>query len=246
MGTRFRSSVFGGNSLPSPRSGAENCPSTRWKRGTRRARPSSSGSAWSPWWLVPIAAGVVALVLLRDPPFASDPPSQLAESTPQRPSIGKQQPLASPERGNETAPQPANAAPPAVAPTSLVPSAPSPAAPGAALLATPPAESTGADLIQPHPITRESAALMQQRHTFEDVKVKLRARDFASARSLIRDNRQTNDANTWPDFEAGYTLIADCLERPSDETRQRAATFIETHRVSPLRRQVRRACLDPS
>ena len=79
--------------------------------------------------------------------------------------------------------------------------------------------------------------------TVDDVRAAHAARDFASARAILR-RRKLEDPSweDWRDFYTGLELIGDCLEAPSGAVRSRAEAFVAQFRASPMRRHVRRAC----
>ena len=64
-------------------------------------------------------------------------------------------------------------------------------------------------------------------------------------RELIAEYRKLDPADN-DASQAGYTVIADCIEHPGDASVASAHNFYDTQRHSPLRRYVRRICFENS
>jgi hypothetical protein len=101
------------------------------------------------------------------------------------------------------------------------------------------------DAVEPHPITAERLRIDEQQRLFDRVEAAVDARDFPRARALL-DEHPTRfpDPEGWPDLRDGWRTIADCLEHPGPAARARGQRYVDEERASPLRRRVRRACLE--
>jgi hypothetical protein len=70
-------------------------------------------------------------------------------------------------------------------------------------------------------------------------------RKVKEMREMIDEYRRLDPADTDAN-QAGYAVIADCIERPGDGSTTAARQFYDTQRHSPLRRFVRRICFEGS
>jgi hypothetical protein len=64
-------------------------------------------------------------------------------------------------------------------------------------------------------------------------------------RAMIAEYRNLDPKDTDAN-QAGYTVIADCIELPGEGSLAAARQFYDTQRHSPLRRFVRRICFEGS
>jgi len=70
-------------------------------------------------------------------------------------------------------------------------------------------------------------------------------RKVKEMRELIDEYRRLDPADTDAN-QAGYAVIADCIQHPGDGAMTAARQFYDTQRHSPLRRFVRRICFENS
>ncbi len=124
--------------------------------------------------------------------------------------------------------------------------APSPAAPpkAFAIAMSSPAAQRVETRELPHPITPARAAIAAQSSLFLEIESALSARDVVRVKQLLRKHEQEfPDLDGGAEARMGYEAIARCIESPGDESRASGERFVADHRASPLRRQVRHACL---
>ena len=99
--------------------------------------------------------------------------------------------------------------------------------------------------VVPHPITKERIRMAEQHALFEHITKSLKLKDFRLASRLIKQHEmQYGDEEGWKADRHGFERILDCLETRSEHARTQAEDFIDEERLSPLRRHVRRVCLD--
>ncbi len=110
-----------------------------------------------------------------------------------------------------------------------------------------PTQAPGAELrLRPHPITPEREATAAQHAELHAIESAIEARDFPRARQLLDEHRRRPASEIeWEDQWDGFEAVLDCIEHPGPASRQRAERFVDENRASPLRRRVRRACLEP-
>lgn len=145
----------------------------------------------------------------------------------------------------------------AASPSSEPAAAPSPAAPPQAetvsvsyspeavpLRAAAPAVVNTAGM-QPHAITPQHERIFRENNLIGNLNGAMDVRDAAGLRRLVQQYRDEypEDAHV---LQAGYELIADCLERPGAETRAVAQRYYDEQLDSGLRRYIRRHCLEAS
>lgn len=70
-------------------------------------------------------------------------------------------------------------------------------------------------------------------------------RDVEKMRKLVIEYRKLDPKDIEAN-QAGYTVIADCIEHPGEGPLAAAHQFYDTQRHSPLRRFVRRICFENS
>jgi hypothetical protein len=94
-----------------------------------------------------------------------------------------------------------------------------------------------------HPITPEHLRMYREDELLNGAWRSLRKRDFALARKLVATHQ-----SEYPDSKAhmdeGLLLLADCMQYPSAETTAKAQAFYDTKTFSPMRRRLRRLCLE--
>lgn len=150
----------------------------------------------------------------------------------------------SPEPQTESAPE-ATAAD-AVSPndtTSAVEARPTPRAPtSTAAVAAAPDEHEGHDHDRhPHPISPEHVRIQNDNQMLGALNDATDIKDPRRLRQLIEVWKERHDDDPEKYAEA-YTVIADCLEFPGDESRAKARRFYDENRASTLRRHIRRHC----
>lgn len=95
----------------------------------------------------------------------------------------------------------------------------------------------------PHPITPAHQRIYRENSLLYQLNEAMDGRESLRLRALLAMYRQEypEDPN---EMQAGYELIADCLDSPSDEVHARARRFFQEEVASTLRRFVLRHCLD--
>lgn len=101
------------------------------------------------------------------------------------------------------------------------------------------------DEVEPHPLGPERMANAEQHALFGSVTEAIERGDYGRARQLLSEHSaRFGDAEGWREQRAGFERALDCLEEPGPETRARGAEYVAAERLSPLRRRVRRTCLE--
>jgi hypothetical protein len=137
-----------------------------------------------------------------------------------------------------------------------------PEAPSSPLLppsagAPPPAAHDGANIVGPRPDDPHVPGMGP--HPMDDARARINAenrlilylneamsfRDVKKMRELVVEYRKLDPKDT-DASQAGYTVIADCIETPGEGSLAAARQFYDTQRHSPLRRFVRRICFENS
>ncbi len=95
----------------------------------------------------------------------------------------------------------------------------------------------------PHPITPEHVRLYHEVDLLDGAWHALRKRDVASARALVARHRSEYPGSA-EDMNEGLDIVADCLEHPSTEIKERAQKFYDTKTFSQMRRRIRKLCLE--
>lgn len=99
--------------------------------------------------------------------------------------------------------------------------------------------------VEPHPVTEQRLRMAKHHAWFEAIGESLKRKNYRLVRSLIREHE--SEFHFEDGLEAdrrGFQLLVDCLEAPSERARDRAVAFIKQERLTPLRRTVRRVCLE--
>jgi len=121
--------------------------------------------------------------------------------------------------------------------------------PAVSPLATPDDDATQPAAYDPtrhaHPITAEHLRMYREDELLNGAWRALRRREFARARELVTTHQSEYPASK-EHMDEGLLLLADCMERPSAETRAKAQAFYDTKTFSPMRRRLRRLCLEAS
>jgi hypothetical protein len=138
--------------------------------------------------------------------------------------------------------------------------APPSAAPPAPLLqpnAAPHAATAGSKVVGPHPDDPHEPGMVP--HPMDEARERINAenqlilhlneamsyRDVRKMRELVIEYGKLDPKDVEAN-QAGYTVIADCIEHPGEGTLAAARQFYDTQRHSPLRRFVRRICFESS
>jgi hypothetical protein len=101
----------------------------------------------------------------------------------------------------------------------------------------------GEEKAQPHPLGPRHERLRRERHFVARLDDAVDARSGALLREALEEYRREFPEDEQR-LQAGYAVIADCLDGGSEMARQVAERFYEQHRGSSLRRWVRRVCLE--
>jgi hypothetical protein len=93
----------------------------------------------------------------------------------------------------------------------------------------------------PHPITQEHVRIQNDNQMLGALNDATDVKDPARLRQLVEAWKEKHHDDPEKYAEA-YTVIADCLEFPGDESRAKAKRFYDENRASTLRRHIRRHC----
>ena len=97
----------------------------------------------------------------------------------------------------------------------------------------------------PHPMTPEHERIHSENRLIQSLNDAMSFRKVKEMREMLVEYRKLDpedvDAN-----QAGYEVIADCIEFPGDASLAAARQFYDTQRHSALRRFVRRICFENS
>ena len=109
----------------------------------------------------------------------------------------------------------------------------------------PPGSSTAPTALPdvPHPLTSAHRRLFHQNALREQLALALDRRDLPSGRRLLVEYEAASPSDPMKIAE-GYRLLFDCLDQPSAEAVRRARAFYERETASPLRKSLRRQCLE--
>jgi hypothetical protein len=140
-----------------------------------------------------------------------------------------------PTPGEEKAIEVVSARGPAVVESELT----SEAAPALPVGAPPPA----AELRHPHPITPQHERIYRENELTFSLDGAVDVEDASGIRRLLAGYRREFHEDSLV-LQQGYEIIADCLEKPGPVTRAVAQRFYDTEIASPIRRHLRRHCLE--
>ena len=96
-----------------------------------------------------------------------------------------------------------------------------------------------------HPMDDAHARIDAENNLILRLNEAMSYRKTKEMRELIAEYRKLDPADN-DASQAGYTVIADCIEHPGDASLTSAHNFYDTQRHSPLRRYVRRICFENS
>ena len=97
----------------------------------------------------------------------------------------------------------------------------------------------------PHPMDEAHARISAENRLIQRLNDAMSFRNTRQMRELLVEYR-TLDPSDADANQAGYAVIADCVERPGEASLAAARQFYDTQRHSPLRRFVRRICFENS
>jgi hypothetical protein len=97
--------------------------------------------------------------------------------------------------------------------------------------------------VHPHPITPKHQRIFRENGLLYQLNEAMDGKEVTRLRALLAQYREEYPEDPH-EMQSGYALIADCLERPSDETRAAAQRYYDEEIASTLRRFVMRHCLD--
>ncbi len=99
--------------------------------------------------------------------------------------------------------------------------------------------------VEPHPVSEERLRMAKHHAWFEAMIQSLKQENYGLARSLLREHESEFDSEDGLEADRrGFERLLDCLDAPSESAREKAAEFIKQERLTPLRRSVRRVCLE--
>jgi hypothetical protein len=97
--------------------------------------------------------------------------------------------------------------------------------------------------MRPHPMDEAHARIDAENQLILRLNDAMSFRKAKEMREMILEYQKLDPADTDAN-QAGYTVIADCIEHPGDTSLAAAHQFYDTQRHSPLRRFVRRICFE--
>jgi hypothetical protein len=97
----------------------------------------------------------------------------------------------------------------------------------------------------PHPMDDARARIAAENRLILYLNEAMSYRDVKRMRELVVEYRKLDPQDIEAN-QAGYTVIADCIESPGEGSLAAARQFYDTQRHSPLRRFVRRICFENS
>jgi hypothetical protein len=97
----------------------------------------------------------------------------------------------------------------------------------------------------PHPLDDAHARIDAENRLIQRLNDAMAVRNVPQMRELIADYQKL-DPTDGDASQAGYAVIASCIESPGDASLAAARQFYELQGHSPLRRFVRRICFEGS
>src|SRR5262249_14986838 len=94
-----------------------------------------------------------------------------------------------------------------------------------------------------HPMDEAHARIDAENQLILRLNDAMSFRDAKQMRAVIAEYRKLDPGDS-DASQAGYTVIADCIDHPGDASLAAAPQFHDTERHSPLRRFVRRICFE--
>ncbi len=100
--------------------------------------------------------------------------------------------------------------------------------------------------VLPHPPSERADHDARQHELFAAVSRALETLDFARARALLAEHERSFAADGWHERRRGFELVLGCLQHRDQRERftADAERYLKEERISPLRRSVRRVCLE--
>lgn len=99
--------------------------------------------------------------------------------------------------------------------------------------------------MKPHPMTPEHERIFAENRLIQGLNDAMSFRNVKAMREMLVEYRKLDPTDV-DASQAGYEVIADCIEFPGDASLAAARQFYDTERHSPLRRFVRRICFENS
>lgn len=97
----------------------------------------------------------------------------------------------------------------------------------------------------PHPMGDERERIHAENRLIQRLNDAMSFRKVPEMREMLLQYRKLDPTDV-DASQAGYKVIADCIEFPGDPSSAAAREFYDTQRHSPLRRWVRRICFENS
>ena len=97
--------------------------------------------------------------------------------------------------------------------------------------------------MHPHPITPEHERIYAENRLILRLNDAMSFRKAKEMREMLVEYRKLDPEDVHAN-QAGYEIIADCMEFPGDASLAAARHFYDTERHSTLRRFVRRVCFE--
>lgn len=99
--------------------------------------------------------------------------------------------------------------------------------------------------VEPHPHSVEREVMTEQHALFDAVGEAIERKNYRGARGLLAEHAARFGGDEgWHQHRVGYERALDCVESPGADSRARGAEYVANERLSPLRRRVRRTCLE--
>ncbi len=100
--------------------------------------------------------------------------------------------------------------------------------------------------VVPHPASERATSDARQHELFAALDLALEQLDFERARALLGEHARAFPDGGWLGQRRGFELVLDCLEHADERQRYagEAERYLQEERISPLRRSVRRVCIE--
>jgi hypothetical protein len=95
----------------------------------------------------------------------------------------------------------------------------------------------------PHPMDEARERIYAENRLIQRLNDAMSFRKVNEMREMLVEYRKLDPTDVEAN-QAGYTVIADCIELPGEASLAAARQFYDTQRHSPLRRFVRRICFE--
>ena len=121
--------------------------------------------------------------------------------------------------------------------------APEVAEDGLPIMPADPSAPMPAGPVHPHPTTPAHLRIYRENNLLGALNGALDVKDASGMRRLLAQYREEYPEDPH-ELQAGYAIIADCLDHPGNASTAAASHYYDTELASTLRRYVRRHCLE--